>query len=88
MSRMTMATVILSLFIAAPVLAGDATNADLRNASFTPRQMAHCMMKHLRTHNPESYRDAYKACKEKFDELAQADRSETAMNEAAGDRHE
>ncbi len=86
MSRKSMVMLMVSLFIATPVIAGDATNADLKNASFTPRQMAHCMMKHLRTHNPESYRDAYKACKEKFDELAQADRSETAMND--GDRHE
>jgi hypothetical protein len=55
---------------------------DLRSASFTPREMAHCMMKRLRTHSSESYRDAFKTCKQQFDS-AQADRgTETAMTQA------
>jgi hypothetical protein len=55
-----------------------AVSEDLK-ASFTPREMAHCMMKRLRAHNNESYRDAYKTCKQQFDS-AEADRAtETAM---------
>jgi hypothetical protein len=62
------------LFVSAPALA-----AEPKTASFTPREMAHCMMKRLRADNSESFRDAFKTCKQQFDS-AQADRSmETAM---------
>ena len=69
-----------SLLLAALLLAVPALAEELKKASFTPREMAHCMMKRFRANHSEAYRDAYKTCKEQFD-LAQADRSETAMNE-------
>lgn len=75
--RQSMMPLMVSLLVAAPALADD-----IKNASFTPREMTHCMMKRLREHNSESYREAYKTCKQGFD-AARADRSETAMSEAA-----
>jgi len=66
--------VAVSLAISAPVIAGDSNTLPA-----TPREMAHCVMKRLKTNNSESYRDAFKVCKAQFDS-AQADRStETAM---------
>ena len=66
--------VAVSLAISAPAIAGDSSNFHA-----TPREMAHCMMKRLKANNSETYRAAFKACKEQFD-TAQAERStETAM---------
>jgi hypothetical protein len=61
--------VAISLAASAPAFAGD-----LKSAAFTPRQLAHCMMKRARANAAESYRDAYKACKDQF-ESAQTDRA-------------
>jgi hypothetical protein len=64
--------VAVSLAISAPALAGD-SNA----LPATPREMAHCMMKRLKVNDSESYRAAYKACKEQFDAVRAG--QETAM---------
>jgi len=80
--RLSIMPTMVSLLIAAPIVAVPAIGEELQKASFTPREMAHCMMKRFRANHSESYRDAYKACKEQFD-LARADRGETAMNETA-----
>jgi hypothetical protein len=68
--------VAISLVASAPAFAGD-----LRSAAFTPRQLAHCMMKRARATSAESYRDAYKACKDQF-ESAQSDRAADTMTAA------
>jgi hypothetical protein len=80
--RLSIMPVMVSLLIAAPLIAVPALSEELQKASFTPREMAHCMLKRFRANHSESYRDAYNACKVQFD-LAQADRSETAMNQQA-----
>jgi len=54
--------VAVSLAMSAPVIAGDSGTLPA-----TPREMAHCMMKRLKADNSESYRAAFKACKEQFD---------------------
>jgi hypothetical protein len=54
--------VAISLATSAPVFAGD-----LNSPAFTPRQMAHCMMKRGRANSAEPYRDAYKACKNQLE---------------------
>ena len=56
-----------------------------KTAAITPRQMAHCMIQRIhedrRGDRTESYKDAFKACKQ--DLAAEADRgSTTAMNSA------
>lgn len=68
--------VAVSVAISAPAFAADSM------PSFTPREMAHCMMKRLRADTSKSYRDAFKACKEQF-ASTEADRStETASTVA------
>ena len=55
---------------------------DIKSPAVTPRELAHCMMKRLRTNTSESYRGAFKACREQFDS-ARSDRpTDTAMNAA------
>ena len=69
--------VAIGLATAAPAFASDANSP-----AFTPRQMAHCMMKRARANAAEPYRDAYKACRNQF-ESARADRAaETAVTAA------
>ncbi len=80
--RHSIMPVMVSLLMAAPFIAVPTLAEELQKASFTPREMAHCMMKRFKAHHSESYRDAYNACKEQFD-LAHSDRGETAMNEPA-----
>jgi hypothetical protein len=66
------------LVTSAPVFADDS-----KSPAFTPRQLAHCMMKRVRSSGAESYRDAYKACKDQL-ESAQSDRAaDTKMTAAA-----
>ena len=68
--------VAISLVASAPAFAGD-----LKSPAFTPRQLAHCMMKRARANSAESYRDAYRACKDQF-ESAQSDRAADTMTVA------
>jgi hypothetical protein len=64
---------ILSMY-ALPALAED------NGAAVTPRQVAHCMLKRMRASQTESYRDAFKACRDQLG-LSRADIA-TAMNAA------
>ena len=66
--------VAVSLAISAPAMAGDANTLPA-----TPREMAHCMMKRLKANNAESYRAAFKACKDQFNAAQAAQSTETAM---------
>lgn len=76
------ASVVMAIVIAL-LMATVAAGTDRESPALTPRAMAHCMMKRLRANNSESYRDAFKACKEQF-AAAQANRSsETAITTAA-----
>jgi hypothetical protein len=68
--------VAISLVASAPAFAGD-----LKSPAFTPRQLAHCMMKRARANSAESYRDSYKACKDQF-ESAQSDHAADTMTAA------
>jgi hypothetical protein len=61
------------LVTSAPVFADDS-----KSPALTPRQLAHCMLKRVRANSAESYRDAYKACKDQL-ESAQSDRAADAM---------
>lgn len=66
-----------SLVASVPVLADD-----IKSPAVTPRELAHCMMKRLRANTSESYRGAYKACREQLDS-ARSDRpTDTVMNAA------
>jgi hypothetical protein len=67
----------ISLVTSAPAFAGDSNSP-----AFTPRQMAHCMMKRLRANTAESYRDALKACKNQFDSVRSDQPTDAAMTAA------
>ena len=69
--------VAVSLAAAAPVHAGD-----LNPPAFTPRQMAHCMMKRGRANSAEPYREAYKACKNQFESARSERDADTKMTAA------
>ena len=75
--RQSAVVVAISLVALAPALAGD-----LNSPAFTPRQMAHCMMKRLRANNSESYRDAFKACKSQFESVRTERPADTAITAA------
>jgi hypothetical protein len=69
--------VAISLVTTAPAFAGD-PNAP----AYTPRQMAHCMMKRVRANATESYRDSFKACKSQFDSVRSDRPADTAITAA------
>ena len=69
--------VAISLVTSAPALA-----VDLKSLAFTPREMAHCMMKRVRSNTAESYRDAFKACKNQFESVRSERTTETAVTAA------
>jgi hypothetical protein len=69
--------VAIGLAAATPAFAGDANSP-----AFTPRQMAHCMMKRARANTAEPYRDAYKACKNQFESARSEGAAATAVTAA------
>lgn len=71
--RQSAVAVALSLAASAPALAGDS-----KSPAFTPRQMAHCMMKRVRANAAESYRDAFRACQSEFAAVRSDDSAMTA----------
>jgi hypothetical protein len=70
--------VAISLAASAPAFSGDSNSP-----AFTPRQMAHCVMKRVRAKTEESYRDAYKACKSQFDSEPSGRPTDAAITAAA-----
>jgi hypothetical protein len=76
----------IALMLAAaaiPLAATPALAQEPRDSAATPRQVAHCMMKRLRADRGESYRDAFKVCKQQL--AAEPDRNaDTAMNSSDG----
>jgi hypothetical protein len=66
----------IGLVTSAPAFADDS-----KSPAFTPRQLAHCMIKRVRANSTESYRDAYRACKDQL-ESAQSDRAADTMTAA------
>jgi hypothetical protein len=70
--------VAIGLVTAAPALAGD-----LKSPAFTPREMAHCMMKRVRANTSESYRDAFKACQSQFEAVRSERPTEAVVTAAA-----
>jgi thermostable 8-oxoguanine DNA glycosylase len=75
--RHTAVLISAALVTSAPVIA-----SDLDSSAFTPRQMAHCIMKRVRTNTAESYRDAFKECKTQF-AAVRSDRPPEAEETAA-----
>jgi hypothetical protein len=76
--RQSAIVVAVSLLTSAPAFAEDSNSP-----AFTPRQMAHCLMKRLRANSAESYRDAFKACKSQFESVRSDRPIDAAMTAAA-----
>ena len=79
--RHSAVAVAISLVTSAPALAGD-----LKSPAFTPRQMAHCMMKRVRANSTESYRDAFRACKTEFESVRSDAAADAAMTAALAEK--
>jgi hypothetical protein len=60
-------------FVASVPLFADEVKSPAVTPAVTPRELAHCMMKRVRENTAESYRGAFKACREQFDS-ARSDR--------------
>ncbi len=71
-----------SILVASLVTCVPAFADDLKAPAATPRELAHCMMKRLRADTSESYRSAFKACREQFGS-ARANGSSDALVSAA-----
>jgi hypothetical protein len=78
MSKISITALAVAVLFSLPAVAGDA-----RSLNFTPRQMAHCVMHRVKDSPSESYKNAYRACKDQFDASAANDKeNQTAMNNA------
>jgi hypothetical protein len=71
MNKLSIAVLTVAALFALPAIAGDD-----RSPSYTPRQLAHCVMARAKASPNESYKVAFKACREQLD-------TQTAMNNVA-----
>ena len=51
-----------------------------KSSSVTPRRLAHCMVEHMKASPRESYRDAYKRCKTRFETSQRDGTPESSVN--------
>jgi hypothetical protein len=72
--QVTYAALVIAVFTT-PAIGDEAP----KDSAATPRQVAHCMMKRLRESPSESYRDAFKLCKEQLDAAGRAPLKDAAM---------
>jgi hypothetical protein len=71
MNKLSIAVLTIAVLFALPAIAGDD-----RSPNYTPRQLAHCVMARAKASPNESYKVAFKACREQLD-------TQTAMNNVA-----
>jgi hypothetical protein len=71
MNKLSIAVLTIALLFALPAVAGD-----VRSPSYTPRQLAHCVMARAKATPNESYKVAFKVCREQLS-------TQTAMNNVA-----
>jgi hypothetical protein len=71
MNKLSIAVLTIPVVFALPAAAGDD-----RSPNYTPRQLAHCVMARAKASPNESYKAAFKACREQLD-------TQTAMNNVA-----
>jgi hypothetical protein len=71
MNKLSIAVFTIAVLLALPAIA-----ANERSPNYTPRQLAHCVMARAKASPNESYKVAFKACREQLD-------TQTAMNNVA-----
>jgi hypothetical protein len=76
MSKWPRTALAAALLVSLPAAAGDNGSPN-----FTPRQMAHCVMHRVKDSPSESYKSAFRACKDQFGATASKE-TQTAMNNA------
>jgi hypothetical protein len=75
MSNIPYTTLVLALLISATAAADDA-----KTSSLTPRQMAHCIMARVKVSPNESYKTAFKACREQLESVSGDAATPTVVN--------
>jgi hypothetical protein len=75
MSNVPYTALVLTLLISATAAADDN-----KSSSPTARQMAHCMMARVRSTPKESYKTAFKVCREQFESMAAEPPAPVAVN--------
>lgn len=73
MRKVSIAFLIVAGLFALPAVAGDD-----RSPGYTPRQLAHCVMDRAKASPKESYKVAFKLCR---DQLEAESKTQTAMNQ-------
>ncbi len=71
---LTSAAAVLLIFTM-PAAAGED-----KSSSVTPRRVAHCMVERMKASPRESYRDAYKECKTRFETMQREGMPESPVN--------
>lgn len=77
MNKISIAVLTVALLFALPAVAGDD-----RGANYTPRQLAHCVMARAKVSPNESYKVAFKACREQLETVASDAKTQTVMDNA------
>lgn len=77
MSKISIAVLIVALLFALPAVAGDD-----RGHTYTPRQLAHCVMARAKVSPNESYKVAFKACRQQLETVASDAKTQTVMDNA------
>jgi hypothetical protein len=75
MSKISIAVLTVALLFALPAVAGDD-----RGPNYTPRQLAHCVMARAKVSPNESYKVAFKACREQLETIAIGAKTQTVMD--------
>jgi surface antigen len=75
MSKISIAVLTVALLFALPAVAGDD-----RGRNYTPRQLAHCVMARAKVSPNESYKVAFKACREQLETVANDAKTQTVMD--------
>jgi hypothetical protein len=73
MRKISIVVLTCAVLFALPAVAGDD-----RGLGYTPRQLAHCVMDRAKASPNESYKVAFKVCR---DQLEAESKTQTAMNQ-------
>jgi hypothetical protein len=80
MKSIRLLTLGAALAVALPAAAAD-------KSAINPRQVAHCMLSRMKANQSESYREAFKVCKQQVDPASRDTAGTTAMNTAGSSEH-
>lgn len=80
MNTIRLLTLGAALVVALPAAAAD-------KSAINPRQVAHCMLSRMKADQHESYREAFKVCKQQADPANRDAAGTTAMNTASVTEH-